>query len=113
MDSAARWAAASAPASTDLSSTSEYAPACAFALLVMAAIQPWSAAGAEKPMVTFLPGAALPPESVSAALVCAAVGAASLLVHAVSRAPAPSAAPPNSSRRRDRSRLCWVIATSW
>ena len=81
MASAARWAAASAPASTVLNVTSEYAAACALALLVMAAIQPWSAAGAEKPMVTFLPGSAfgLP---ASAPLVCAVVGAVSLLVHA-------------------------------
>jgi hypothetical protein len=35
-----------------------YAPACALALLVMAATQPWSAAGAENPMITLVPGAA-------------------------------------------------------
>jgi len=41
--------------------TSEYCLACAAALFAMAAIQPWSAAGAENPMVTALPGAALSP----------------------------------------------------
>ena len=57
VDSAARCAAASSPAATAFSVTSEYVSACALALLVMAAIQPWSAAGAENPMVTALPGA--------------------------------------------------------
>ena len=36
--------------------TSEYCPAWLLALVVMAPIQPWSACGAEKPMVTCLPG---------------------------------------------------------
>jgi hypothetical protein len=44
-----------------LNVTSEYLPACALALLVIAAIQPWSAAGAENPIVTFLPGSAFLP----------------------------------------------------
>jgi hypothetical protein len=42
--------------STAFSVTSSYCSACALAFVVMAAIQPWSAAGAEKPIVTSLPG---------------------------------------------------------
>ena len=41
--------------------TSEYWAAWALALLAIAAIQPWSAAGAEKPMVTAGPDAVLAP----------------------------------------------------
>jgi hypothetical protein len=100
--SAARWAAASAPASTLRNSTSEYAAACALALLVMAATQPWSAAGAENPMMTFVPGAAFGLLSVSSFLIWV-FSPGSLLVQAVSRAPAPRAAPPKRMRRRDRS----------
>jgi hypothetical protein len=105
--SAASWAAASTPASTVLNVTSSNDSACALALLVIAAIQPWSAAGAEKPIVTSLPAwaFALSPSP----LICASFGSASLLVHAVSSAPAPSAAPPNSSRRR---LVEWVMTTS-
>ena len=39
----------------------EYFAASAMAAELMAPIQPWSAAGAEKPMTTFSPGASLPP----------------------------------------------------
>src|SRR5258708_4694613 len=103
VDKAARCAAASAPAATDLSSTSLKLAACALALLVIAAIQPWSAAGAENPITTFLPAAELG-LFVSAPLVCAAVGV-SLLVQAASNAAAPMAAVlPSKSLRRDRSR---------
>ena len=47
------------PAAT-FSSTSGFSAAAFLALSVMAAIQPWSAAGAEKPMTTLSPGASLP-----------------------------------------------------
>jgi hypothetical protein len=53
------WKLTSLVPSTTRSSTSEYLPASALAALVIAAIQPWSAAGAEKPMTTFLPGSSL------------------------------------------------------
>src|SRR5215217_8193568 len=66
----------------------------------MAAIQPWSAAGAEKPMVTALPAAALGLVPASAPLVWAAFGV-SLLVHAASSALAPTAVPPMRKRRRE------------
>src|ERR1700753_2583803 len=102
VEMAARWAAASAPASTDFSSTSEYAAACALALLVIAAIQPWSAAGAEKPMVTFSPDAALGLALASVLVFTCAVLSGSLLVQAVRRARAPTAAPPNRMRLRDK-----------
>ena len=45
VSSAARCRVTSLAASTGLNVTSEYASACALALLVIAAIQPWSAAG--------------------------------------------------------------------
>ena len=110
VESAERWAAASAPAATGLNSTSWNVLAWASALLVMAAIQPWSAAGAEKPMTTFVPGALLPPVSVLPPVLVWVLGSCSLLVHAASRAPAPSAAPPRRNRRRTGS--CWVMTTS-
>ena len=60
----------------------------------MAPIQPWSAAGAEKPMVTALPGASSLPLAAAAAVAAAVVvdDAALLLVQAVRAAPAPSGA---------------------
>src|SRR3954447_19859347 len=66
------------------------------ALAAMAAIQPWSAAGAEKPMVTAFPGvaalgAAPPPLGAGAG---AAAGGGVLPVHAASAAPAPTARLP-------------------
>src|SRR3954468_7639575 len=97
----ARWAAASAPAATARNSTSEYAAACALALLVMAAIQPWSAAGAEKPMTTFCPGAAFGLASPPPVLIWELLPG-SLLVQPASTAPAPRAAPLRRSRRRSR-----------
>ena len=77
------WRLASLVPSADLSSTSLYFLASAWAELLTAASQPWSAAGPEKPMTTFLPGASL---SLAALLpVCwveaAGVVAGSLLVH--------------------------------
>src|SRR5690606_41577672 len=66
--------------------------------MVMAAIQPWSAAGAEKPMVTGLPGSVL--------VFCAPFWAwepeagFSLEVHPASTAVAPSPAADNRKTRR-------------
>src|SRR4051794_10476526 len=73
--------------------TSGYCSACAFALFAMAAIQPWSAAGAEKPMVTGAPGVALSPAA-APTLAPEPLDGASLLVQAatVAAAPTPSAA---------------------
>src|SRR3954467_2431581 len=73
--------------------------AWSLALVVMAAIQPWSAAGAEKPMVTALPGVSL---AAGAAPVEDVVvdEATLLLVHAVRAAPAPRAPAPRSRPRR-------------
>src|SRR4029453_10802602 len=68
----------------------------------MAAIQPWSAAGAENPMITFWPGAEFGLVSSLSALTWVFSDGV-LLVQAVSRAPAPTAAPPKRMRRRDRS----------
>src|SRR5690606_2513085 len=68
--------------------------------MVMAAIQPWSAAGAEKPMVTGLPGSVL--------VFCAPFWAwepeagFSLEVHPASTAVAPSPAADNRKPRRAR-----------
>ena len=66
--------------SATMSSTSEYVAASACAASVMAAIQPWSAAGAEKPIRTVSPGASFAVVVVSAAAdPAAAVAAASLV----------------------------------
>jgi hypothetical protein len=73
------------------------------ALSVIAAIQPWSAAGAEKPMTTFVPAAALALSLV--AVFTWAVFRGSLLVQAVSRAPAPTAALPNKRFLLDRTAM--------
>ena len=72
--------------------TSGYWPACALALLAIAAIQPWSAAGAEKPMVDRLArrGVAAGGAGRGAGPACRA-SAGVLLVQAASAAPAPSA----------------------
>src|SRR4051794_41968251 len=76
--------------------------AAACALAAMAAIQPWSAAGAEKPMVTARPGAELgpaagPPLGAGGGAACGV-----LLVHAASAAPAPTARAPERKPRRGR-----------
>src|SRR4051794_14674947 len=76
--------------------------AWSLALVVMAAIQPWSAAGAENPRVTALPGVSPPPPAEVAEDV-AADDATLLLVQAVRAAPAPRAPAPNSRPRRPRS----------
>ena len=81
--------------------TSEYWAACALALLAIAAIQPWSAAGAEKPMVTAGPDAVLAPAVGAATLPAGAAGV--LLVQALSAAPAPSPSAPRSTLRLPRS----------
>ena len=81
--------------------TSEYSPAVLLALVVMAPIQPWSASGAEKPMVIASPGVSLPlpvpvsvePDVVAAALVAAA-SSLSLLVQPARATPAPIAPAP-------------------
>jgi hypothetical protein len=99
---AARWAAASTPASTVRSSTSVYALACAFALFVIAATQPWSAAGAEKPMMTFWPGAAFGLASAFWSFLIWVFSDGVLLVQAVRTAPAPTAALPKRIRLRDK-----------
>ncbi len=82
--------------------TSGYCSACACALFAMAAIQPWSAAGAEKPMVTGAPGSALPPPGAGATAGPPAPPAGSLLVQAVSAAPAPTPSAPVRNLRRRR-----------
>src|ERR687885_70370 len=68
---------------TASSLTSLYFCASDFALAVMAPIQPWSAAGPEKPMVICLPGASLPPAlppPAAGALAVAVVEEATLLL---------------------------------
>src|SRR4051794_3316785 len=93
--------------STAWSVRSLYFFASLWALVVIAAIQPWSAAGAEKPMVTALPGVSLPDPVPAETLAFAAEEGAEeatlLLVQAVSAAPAPRAPAPSSRPRRPRS----------
>ena len=80
--------------------TSSYWAAWALALLAMAAIQPWSAAGAEKPMVTCLPFAALSPAATATFAVLAS-SSLELLVQAASAA-TDRAPPPRRKPRRPR-----------
>src|SRR3954447_12071259 len=83
--------------------TSENCPAWVWALLAMAAIQPWSAAGAEKPMVTGAPGAAFsPPVAATLPPLAGGAEAGALLVQAVSAAPAPTPSEPSRNPRRPR-----------
>jgi hypothetical protein len=72
--------------------------AAAVALLAMAAIQPWSAAGAENPMVTVFPVAVFAFGAAAATLVTGVD--ALLLVQAVSTPPALSPAAPSNMLRR-------------
>src|SRR3954447_12186689 len=105
---AAIWAATSLVACTVSSLTSEYFAASDAAFLATAPVQPWSAAGDEKPIVTVFPGASLPlPPPTAAALVGPAALVAGealleLLVHAVSAAAAPSPVAPSRKRLRAR-----------
>jgi hypothetical protein len=81
-------------------STSSYSSAAARAASVMPAIQPWSAAGAEKPMVTVSPGSSL---SLAAALLSPPPSPDSsgvLLVQPASRTPAPTSATAVDLTRR-------------
>src|SRR5690606_7425353 len=91
--------------STGRNSTSGYRFAISSAVFAIAAIHPWSAAGAENPITTLGPGWSL---SVPARAACWAgvdeLCAGSLPVQAVSRAPAPTAAPPSRKPRRPRGR---------
>ena len=82
--------------------TSLYWPAWACAFFAMAAIQPWSAAGAENPMVTGRPGAAASPPGAAAPGAGAEAAGGALLVHAVSAMPAPTPSAPVSNPRRRR-----------
>src|SRR5437868_3471229 len=98
-------AATSLVACTVSSFTSLYFAASAIAFFAMAPVQPWSAAGDEKPMVTAAPGASLAPAAAGAAAAPELVAAAAfflLPVHAVSIAPAPTPAAPIRKRRRSR-----------
>ncbi len=96
---AGRCSVTSLPAATGTKVTSLYFFAWALALAVMAAIQPWSAAGAEKPTLMALPGVVLSPWL---SMVWFGLSSVSLPVQAVSSTPAPTADPTASSRRRDR-----------
>src|SRR3954469_5456423 len=93
--------------STACNVTSEYLPAWSLAFVVIAPIQPWSAAGAEKPMVTALPGVSLPlaPPLATLELWDAAADDVLLLVHAARAAPVPSAPAPKSRPRRPMARV--------
>src|SRR5882757_7986613 len=99
VSTAAIWAAMSLVGWTASSLTSLNFFASALALLAIAAIHPWSAAGAEKPIVTVLPGAefAFP---TAAAVVAGGEDFLLLPVQAVSTVAAPTPAAPNSISRR-------------
>src|SRR3954469_8975100 len=104
---AAICAGASLPGSTGTSLTSGYLAACALALLVIAAIQPWSAAGAVNPIVTVLPAwALLPPDTLVWPLLSLEL---SLDVQPGSRTPAPRADPPSRNPRREVDMLASTV----
>src|SRR4051812_8617878 len=94
------WVLTSLVPSATWSLTSPYLSAAALAAFEMPAIQPWSAAGAEKPMVTVLPVSSLelaallpppPPPELSGVLP----------VQAVMSTPTPTSAATAVVRRRD------------
>src|SRR5450432_1815510 len=102
---AAICAATSLVAWTACRVTSEYRFASDTAFFAIAPVQPWSAAGEEKPIVTLVPGVSLPEPPRAAAVVAAEdAGAAllELLVQAVSTAPAPRPAAPNRKPLRGK-----------
>src|SRR3954454_9060431 len=104
---AAIWAATSLVACTGCRLTSEYLADSVTAFLAMAPVQPWSAAGEEKPIVTVFPGVSLPlvpplPAAAAAALVVGDDALLDLLLQAVSAAAAPSPVAPNRNPRRAR-----------
>src|SRR4051812_27247091 len=71
----------------------------------MAPVQPWSAAGAEKPIVTGFPGASELLEDGAATRSLAEFPSSPLPVQPLRTTPAPIAAPPNRKPRRPRARL--------
>ena len=85
------------------SSTSPYSSAAARAASVMPAIQPWSAAGAEKPMVTVSPSSSFELAAFSVPPPPEPWLSGSLLVQPATRAPAPTNATAVVIRRRVRS----------
>src|SRR4051794_8550841 len=94
------WVLTSLVPSATCSWTSSYFSASALAALVIPAIQPWSAAGAEKPMVTVSPLsslelAALPPPLEEE------LSAGELLVQPATRAVAPTRQTVVDNRRRN------------
>ena len=92
------WLASLVP-SAILKSMSEYFSASAFAELLTAASQPWSAAGPEKPMVTFSPGASLSLTAPAGALEAEDWASGVLLVQPVARRPrTPAAASSRAGR---------------
>ena len=80
------WVPTSLVPSATRSSTSSYSSSTARAASVMPAIQPWSAAGAEKPMTTLSPSSSL--SLAALALPPSPELSGSLLVQPATRAPA-------------------------
>src|SRR4051794_33217581 len=79
--------------------TSGYLAASAWAFAAMAAIQPWSAAGAEKPIVTGRPGAAGGAAGVAPAGAGGAGGGGGLFLGAPPGGPAAGPAAPGGEAR--------------
>ncbi len=95
------WLASLVPSAV-FSSTSEYFLASAIAELLMAASQPWSAAGPENPITTFLPGSSLFDVALAwpLSLPLSSVSLVSVLQAERNSTPARAAPVASASRRR-------------
>src|SRR4051812_29970757 len=94
------WVLTSLVPSATFTSTSSYFSSTALAALVMPDIQPWSAAGAEKPMTSLSPGLSLLLDALLApALLPELAGV--FPVQPARRAPAPTSATAVVVRRRN------------
>src|SRR5215204_5696232 len=105
------WRLASLVPSAALNSMSEYLAASSFADLLTAASQPWSAAGPEKPMVTFSPGASLSLAAPAGALEAEDSASGVLLVQPVASRPRTPAAA-SSRAGRDVVRVRNIVVVS-
>ncbi len=105
------WALGSLVPSALWKSMSSYFSASACALLLIAASQPWSAAGPEKPIVTVSPVSSFELAAFSVPPLVSPVGSGSLLVQPVSTTAetARAATPVSSLRRRGRVETDMVV----
>ena len=95
------WLASLVPSAL-LSSTSEYFLASSIAELLMAASQPWSAAGPENPITTFSPGSSLADVALFSLSLLLLLSVSSVSVLQADRNSTPARAVPVASVSRRR-----------